>query len=55
MAFPEVDQFATEMDAFARSILEDAPFRASGEEGMRDVRIMSAIYESARTGRTIAL
>ena len=55
MAFPEVDQFATEMDAFARSILDDAPFRASGEEGMRDVRIMSAIYESARTGRAIAL
>jgi predicted dehydrogenase len=55
IAFPERDQFATEMDAFARSILEDAPFRASADEGLRDVRIMSAIYESARTGRTITL
>jgi predicted dehydrogenase len=55
IAFPQVDQFATELDAFARSILDDAPFRASGEEGMRDVRIMSAIYEAARTGRRVAL
>jgi predicted dehydrogenase len=55
IAFPEVDQFATEMDAFAHSILDDAPFRASGEEGMRDVRIMTAIYEAARTGRKVAI
>jgi predicted dehydrogenase len=55
LAFPQVDQFATELDAFARSILEDAPFRASGEEGLRDVRIMTAIYESVRTGRKVAV
>jgi len=27
----------------------------SGEEGLRDVRIMMAIYEAARTGRVVKL
>jgi predicted dehydrogenase len=27
----------------------------SGEEGLRDVRIMMAIYEAARTGRAVKL
>ena len=55
IALPPVDQFATEMDAFARSIQENTPFRTPGEEGLRDVRIMTAIYESARTGRAVRL
>ncbi|UNK50804.1 Gfo/Idh/MocA family oxidoreductase [Lysobacter sp. S4-A87] len=53
--FPQVDLFAAEMDDFARCILESRPTRVPGEEGMRDVRIMQAIYESARTGRAISL
>jgi predicted dehydrogenase len=55
IAFPSGDQFAAEMDDFARCILEDRPSIISGEEGMRDVRIMAAIYESARTGRAVTL
>jgi predicted dehydrogenase len=53
--FPEIDQFAAEMDDFARCILEKKPSKVSGEEGLRDVRIMMAIYESARTGRPVEL
>lgn len=53
IALPATDQFAVEMDAFAESIIKDQPFRASGEEGLRDVRIMMDIYEAARTGRAI--
>ncbi|HEY5852355.1 MAG TPA: Gfo/Idh/MocA family oxidoreductase [Lysobacter sp.] len=53
--FPEVDLFAAEMDDFAQCILENKPTRVPGEEGMRDVRIMQAIYESARTGRAVSL
>lgn len=49
------DQFAVEMDDFARCILEKTPTRVPGEEGLRDVRIMTAIYESARTGRPVEL
>jgi predicted dehydrogenase len=53
--FADIDQFAAEMDDFARCIVEKTPSRVSGEEGLRDVRIMMAIYESARTGKGIDL
>ena len=52
---PEVNQFATEMDAFADCILNDKEPKASGHEGLADVKIMRAIYESADTGRTVKL
>ena len=53
--FPPTDQFAVEMDDFAQCILEKRPSKVSGEEGLRDVKIMTAIYESARTGRPVDL
>ena len=49
------DQFAVEMDDFARCIEEKTTTRVPGEEGLRDIRIMMAIYESARTGMPIHL
>jgi predicted dehydrogenase len=49
------NQFATEMDALSRCIIENKEPKASGEHGLRDVRIMLAIYESAKTGKTIKL
>jgi predicted dehydrogenase len=52
---PQVDHFAAEMDDFAQCILQKKPSKVSGEEGLRDVRIMMAIYESARTGRPVDL
>lgn len=55
MGFPEIDQFAAEMDDFARCILEGRPTRVPGEEGRRDQRIMAAIYEAASSGRAVAL
>ena len=53
--FPDIDQFAAEMDDFARCIQEKKPSKVSGEEGLRDVKIMMSIYESARTGRPVEL
>ena len=53
LSFPQVDQFATEMDDFARCILEKRPTIVPGEEGMRDVQILMAIYESIRTGKAV--
>lgn len=53
--FPETDRFADEMDDFANCILENKPTLVSGEEGLRDVRILMAIYESARTGKAVSL
>jgi predicted dehydrogenase len=49
------DQFAVEMDDFARCIEEKTTTKVPGEEGLRDVKIMMAIYESARTGMPIHL
>jgi predicted dehydrogenase len=53
--FPPTDHFAVEMDDFAQCILQKKPSKVSGEEGLRDVKIMMAIYESARTGRPVDL
>jgi predicted dehydrogenase len=53
--FPPTDQFAVEMDDFAQCIMEKTASRVPGEEGLRDVSIIMAIYESARTGRPIDL
>lgn len=52
---PDLDQFAAEMDDFAQCILNNQPTRVPGEEGLRDVKIMMAIYEAARTGKTVRL
>lgn len=52
---PEVDQFAAEMDDFAQCILNNKPTWVSGEEGLRDVKILMAIYESIKTGGVIKL
>jgi predicted dehydrogenase len=52
---PAVNQFAAEMDDFAQCIMAKRPSKVSGEEGLRDVKLMMAIYESARTGKTVKL
>ena len=55
LRFDEPDQFAVEMDDFARCILDGKPSKVSGEEGLRDARILMALYESARTNRAVTL
>ena len=55
IALDNIDQFAAEMDDFANCILTNQPTRVPGEEGLRDIKIMMAIYDSARTGQTINL
>jgi predicted dehydrogenase len=53
--FPAMDQFAAEMDDFAQCIMTNKPSKISGEEGLRDVKIMTAIYDSARSGKPVKL
>ncbi len=50
-----VNHFAVEMDDFSRCVLEDKATRTPGEEGLRDLKIMAAIYEAAQSGRSIKL
>jgi len=49
------DQFAAEMDAFSEAIQQDRDVATPGEEGVRDMKILMACYESAASGRVIAL
>jgi predicted dehydrogenase len=51
----ERNQFALEMDHFARCILEDRRPRTPGEEGLRDHLAMEAIYRSAAAGQPVAM
>jgi predicted dehydrogenase len=55
LSFPQVDMFAAELDDFARCVSEQRPTSVPGEEGMQDVKILSAIYESIRTGRAVRI
>lgn len=55
MNFPRVTQQTLQMDDFAYCILNNKDSRVPGEMGMRDMKIITAIYESARTGKKIPL
>jgi predicted dehydrogenase len=50
---PQRDHFALEMDHMSECAMEGKDPLTPGEEGLRDLRLMMAIYEAARTGRTI--
>lgn len=49
------DHFAAEMDHMSQCVVQDQQPLTPGEEGLRDITIMMAIYEAARTGRTVKL
>jgi len=54
-AIPKRDQFAPELLHFSDCILDDREPEPSGEEGLQDVRIVQALYESAEIGKPIQL
>jgi predicted dehydrogenase len=49
------DQFAAELLYFSDCILRDRAPEPSGEEGLQDVRIVQALYESAETGKAVEI
>ena len=49
------DQFGPQLLYFSDCILHDREPEPSGEEGLQDVRIVEAIYKSARSGRAVRL
>lgn len=52
---PGANQFAAQLDHLSQCIIEDRTPIVPGEEGLRDVRLMEAIYRSAAEGRRIAV
>ncbi len=56
LRFPTpVHQQARQMDDFAQCVLTGRATPVPGEMGRRDIRIISAIYEAARTGQRVPL
>jgi predicted dehydrogenase len=49
----EGKQFAAELDHMAECVLENKAPKTGGAEGLRDIRLVLAIYEAARTGRRV--
>lgn len=52
---PKRDQFAAELIYFSECIQKDKQPEPSGVEGLADVRIIEAIYESAKSGKVVKI
>ncbi len=52
---PVVDHFAAEMEHMSSCVMENKEPLTPGEEGLRDLTIMKALYEAANTGKTVKL
>ncbi len=48
-------QFAGQLNHFTSAIRDGTPILTGGEMGLRDARLMEAIYAAARDGRTVKL
>jgi predicted dehydrogenase len=57
LKFPEINQQKTQLDEICKLLLENKklPNHITGEEGLKDVRIINAIYKSAKTGKKITI
>jgi len=55
--FPVINQQQTQLDAICSVILEDKPLplHITGEEGLKDMTIIEAIYKAANTGKRILI
>jgi glucose-fructose oxidoreductase len=53
--FGKRDQFAAELLYFSDCILKNRKPEPSGEEGLADLRIIEALYQSAKSGKPIKL
>jgi predicted dehydrogenase len=52
---PVRDHFALEMDHMSGCVLDNREPLTPGEEGLRDLKIMMAIYEAAQSGKAVRL
>src|SRR5258706_10380837 len=50
---PVRDHFALEMDHMSECVMEGKDPLTPGEEGLRDMRLIMAVYEAARSGKTV--
>lgn len=57
LGFPAINQQAAQLDAIGKQIVEHKPLplHITGEEGLKDLRVMEAIYEAAKSGKMVSL
>ena len=48
-----VNMYRAEIEEFSRAVREGRPPAVSGEDGLRNQRLLAACYESARTGKMV--
>ena len=53
--FKVVDEFAPEIDAFAKAIQQKSTVEPDGAQGLRDMNILQAIYEAAKQQKSVAV
>jgi len=53
--FKPIDEFALELDYFAKCIRERRKPEPDGEQGLRDIIIIDAIYQAAKKGGTVKI
>jgi predicted dehydrogenase len=51
MTFPQIVQQAAQMDDFATCVTRNVRSRVPGEEGLKDMRVVDAIYRSLDSGK----
>ena len=57
MLFRSINQQAAQLDGIGRVLLANQPLpdHIAGIEGLKDLRVLEAIYKAAATGRKISL
>jgi predicted dehydrogenase len=48
-----IQQFAAQVDGFSEAARTNTPHRTPGEMGLRDMRLIAAMYESADNGGAV--
>ena len=43
------------MDHMAKAIKDGKPVKTPGSDGLKDMRVIEAIYEAAKSGQTVAI
>lgn len=51
MQFPQINQQAAQMDDFAQCVIQNKQSRVPGEEGLKDMLVVDAIYRSLDSGK----
>jgi predicted dehydrogenase len=57
LKFPVINQQKTQLDEICKVLLENKklPNHITGEDGLKDIKIINAIYKSANTGKKVLL